>query len=314
MKRRRRTMQITRRLISGREEWLQWRKEDVTASDVGCLYGLKPYKTPLALYAEKIGQLDPEEPDAMAMRRGRLMEGSVAQAFIEEHSGWKITKARHYYRDVKRRLAATPDFHLIDPNGRKGVLQAKTVMPYVFKKHWSDETAPTWITLQTLTEAMLTRSEFGMIAALEVDGFKFQLHCYEVPRHEAAERRIQDSVAMFWEGAAMGRAPKVDHERDGALIAAMYPHHREGSSIDLRGDNQLPELLDEREALKANVALEKARIDAIETELRTKLTDNEIALVNGWRLTLREQHRKAYEIKETSFRVLRAVRDTETGE
>jgi predicted phage-related endonuclease len=307
-------MQIARTLITSREQWLGLRKPDVTASTVGCLFGLSPYTSPLGLYAEKANQIDPDLPDSMALRRGRLMEGAVAQAFIEEHPGWKITKARHYYRDIKRRIGATPDYHLIDPNGRKGVLQAKTVMPYVFKKYWSDETAPVWITLQTLTEATLTRSEFGMIAALEVDGYTFRLHCYEVPRHEAAERRIQDTVAAFWEGVAAGRPPAVDHERDGALIAAMYPHHREGASIDLRGDNQLPELLEEREARKANIALDEARIDAIETELRSKLTDNEIGLVTGWRLTLREQHRKAYEVKPASFRVLRATREQEAAE
>lgn len=306
---RKRTMKIKRFPITGREQWLGLRKPDVTASVAPALFGLSPYLSPAQLFAEKMGQLDPDQPDSIALRRGRLLEGAVAQAFAEEHPGWKITKAQHYYRDVKRRLGATPDYHLIDPDGRKGVLQAKTLMPYVFKKSWTDQTTPTWIALQCLIEAMLTRSDFGMIAALEVDGYKFELHCYEVPRNERAERRIQDAVAKFWDDAAKGIAPAIDYARDGALLAAMYPHHREGSSIDLRGDNELPMLLAEREAIKANVTIDEARIDAIETEIRSKITDHEIALVHGWRLTLREQHRKEFTVKPTSFRVLRAVRE-----
>jgi predicted phage-related endonuclease len=309
--RRTRTQQIARIAITSREQWLELRKHDITASTVGALFGLSPYLSPAQLFAEKTGRLDPDEPDSMALRRGRLLEGAVAEAFLEEHSGWKVTKAHHYYRDIKRRLGATPDYHLIAPDGRKGVLQSKTVAPYVFKKSWTDQTAPTWITLQTLTEAMLTRSDFGMIAALQVDGYKFELSVYEVPRHDAAERRIQDAVAKFWTDAAEGRAPAIDYTRDGALLAAMYPHHREGASIDLRGDNELPELLEEREAIKANVTIDEARIAEIEARLKEKLTDNEIGLVHGWRLTLREQHRKEYTVKPTSFRVLRVVREQE---
>ena len=311
---RRRTMKIARIPITSREQWLALRKEDITASVVGALFGLSPYLTPAQLYAEKTGKLDPDEPDLMALRRGRLLESAVAEAFLEEHPGWKVVKARTYYRDVHRRLGATPDYHLIDPNGRKGVLQAKTVAPYVFKKSWSDETAPTWITLQTLTEALLTRSEFAMIAALQVDGFKFALNVYEVPRHEAAERRIQDAVAKFWDDAEHGKAPAIDYERDGALLAAMYPHHREGASVDLRADNEILGLLEEREKIKADMSNGRTRVDAIETEIRAKITDNEIALVNGWRLTLREQHRKEHTVKATSFRVLRATREQQKDE
>jgi predicted phage-related endonuclease len=306
---RRRTMKIQRFPITSRDQWLALRGNDLTASVIGALYGLSPYLTPAQLFAEKTGRLAPDVPDSMALRRGRLLEGAVAEAFIEEFPHWKISKARHYYRDVNRRLGATPDYHLIAPDGRKGVLQAKTVAPYVFKKSWSEETAPTWITLQTLTEAMLTRSDFGMIAALEVDGFKFALHTYEVPRHEAAERRIQDTVAKFWDDAAHERAPTIDYARDGALIAAMYPHHREGSSIDLRADNEIPGLLFEREMLKANMKSDKDRVDAIETEIETKIADNEIALINGWRVTWREQQRKEYTVKPSSFRVLRVTRE-----
>jgi predicted phage-related endonuclease len=305
----RRTQQIVRIPITSRDQWLAEHNKDVTASTVGALFGLSPYLTPGQLFYQKTGKLDPDEPDSVVLRRGRLLEGAVAQAFLEENPGWKITKAHHYYRDVKRRLGATPDYHLIAPDGRKGVLQTKTVSGFAFKRSWSDETTPVWIALQTLTEAMLTRSDFGMVAALQIDGYKFELNTYTVPRHEPAERRIQDAVEQFWANAERGIAPAIDYARDSALIAAMYPHHREGASIDLRGDNELPMLLAEREALKANVTVDEERIEAIETEIREKLTDNEIGLVTGWRLTLREQHRKSYTVGPASFRVLRATRE-----
>ncbi len=163
-----------------------------------------------------------EEEDSTVLRRGRLLESAVAQAYQEKHPNYKITKANHYYRASALRLGATPDFLLIDDQGRRAALQAKTVAPVTFKRSWTDETAPTWISLQTLTEAMLMRADYGVIAALVVDGFKFDLHEYIVPRHEAAERRIQDGVAKFWEDIAAGRTPEFQ-AADRSLIAVMYP-------------------------------------------------------------------------------------------
>lgn len=307
-------MKIERTLITSREQWLDLRKADITASTISCLFGLNPYTSPSQLFYEKLGRLDAEVPDSTALRRGRLLESAVAEAFAEQHIGWKITKARHYYRDVNRRLGATPDYLVVTPDGQRAILQCKTVNPASFRKWWTDQSCPAWIMLQALTEAMLTKADFGLVAALVVDGYKFELVVYTVPRHEAAERRIQDAVAKFWDDAEHGKAPAIDYERDGALLAAMYPHHREGATIDLRADNAILGLLEEREKLKAGIATNEDKVKAIETEIRAKLTDNEIGLVNGWRLTLREQHRKEHMVKATSFRVLRAVREQQEEE
>jgi predicted phage-related endonuclease len=306
-----RHIKIERFPIMSRDQWLALRAGDVTASVIGALFGLHPYKTPMGLFAEKTGVLREEEQDTVVLRRGRLLESAVAEAYREKHPSYKVTKMRHYYRAPKLRLGATPDFALIDDQGRRAVLQAKTLAPLAFKRAWTDETAPTWISLQCLTEAMMLRADYGVIAALIVDGYRFDLHEYIVPRHDAAERRIQEGVAKFWGDIAAGRTPQFDYTADRSLLAVMYPRHAVGKIVDLRGDNELPGLLDERERLKDEAEEKIDQQRAIETRLMAQMGDAEAAQINGWRITFKQQHRKAYAVDATDYRVLRIARDRE---
>ncbi|MDB5612106.1 MAG: putative conserved phage protein [Bradyrhizobium sp.] len=299
---------IERIAVTDRESWLAERKKDVTASVIGALFGLHPYQTPLGLFLEKTG-FDMPEIDNAVLRRGRLLESAVAQAVAEERPTWKITKATEYLRDPKARIGATPDFYIAgDPRGR-GVLQAKTVAPSVYRKEWTEDSPPFWIVLQNATEMMLADTAWGVIAALVVDPWKLDLHIYEVPRHPAAEKKLRDAVAQFWADVEAGREPKTDHARDGELMSLLYPASAPGKTIDLTGDNFAPTLLDEREKLAQVIKDADARKDEIETELKAKLGDAEAALINGWRLSWKTQHRKAYEVKAASFRVMRASRE-----
>lgn len=303
-------MAIDRIRIESREQWLALRRNDVTASVVGALFGLHPYTSALALYAEKIGLALPE-PEPTVLERGRFLEVAVGAAFAEAHSKWQIAKAEHYLRDGAQRIGATPDFLINTDDGRRGVLQCKTVAPGAFRRYWSDVTPPTWISLQTLTEAMLDEADFGIIAALVIDPYRLKLHEYEVPRHHGAEARIRGAVEKFWRDVEIGAQPKVDYERDRALLGVIYPREKPGKIIDLRGDNRLPQILEAREHLKARISDAEADLETLEAEIIHKLGDAEAAQVNGWKVTLKEQHRKQYTVKPTSFRVLRTAREQE---
>lgn len=295
---------IERHKIKDRETWLALRKPDITASVVAALFGAHPYETALGLYAEKCG-LEMPEPDNAVLRRGRLLEGAVAAAVAEQRPDWEVIKADEYLRDPELRLGATPDFYIEgDPRGL-GVLQAKTVAPSAFKRHWTDG-APFWVALQNATELMLEHeAAFGMVAALVVDPWKLDCHLFDVPRHAGVEARIREAVAKFWDDVAAGREPHPDYGKDADLLAALYPQETPAKTIDLTGDNHLPVLLAEREEIKARIRVDEARCKEIETEVKFKMGDAEIATLDGFAITFRTQHRKGYEVKPTSFRALR---------
>jgi predicted phage-related endonuclease len=292
--------------ITSREQWLQLRKHDVTASVIGALFGLHPFTTPLALFHEKSGLEMPEETN-VRMRRGTRLERAVAEEVQERRPDWKISPAGVYLRDPALRLGATPDFIIEgDPRG-VGVLQTKVSTLKAFKKGWlrGDEVVPPfWISMQTLVEMMLYGASWGAAAVYIDDPWNDDCYICEIARHTEAEARIREAVEKFWLDVEFGVEPQVDYARDGELIAALHPTEIAGKTLDLSGDNYLPEILAERARLKDQITVAQERVIEIDNEIKTKVGDAEIATLSDWTISLRQQHRKAFEVKATSFRRL----------
>jgi predicted phage-related endonuclease len=298
-------MIVERRPIIDREQWLAWRRQDVTASAVAALFGAHPYLSALKLYLEKCGIEFPENDNAV-FRRGRRMEPGVAIAVAEERPEWTIRPAREYLRAPELRLGASPDFYIDgDPRGL-GVLQAKSAAPSVYDREWGDG-PPFWITLQTLAECILSDAAFGVAAALRVDAYDMDCAIHEIPRHRGAETRILAAVAQFWDDIEHGREPDPDYGKDAELIKIIAPREAAlDKAIDLSGNNELPELLAERALLMARQRQDDARCKEIETEIKFLMRD--AAIVSGlpeWRITWKTEPRKGYTVAPSEPRVLR---------
>jgi predicted phage-related endonuclease len=308
-------MPIERIEITSREQWLNLRKRDITASRVGALFGLHPYVTAARLYYEQAGIDFPETEESAVMRRGRLLEGAVALAVEDERPHWNIIKGRYYYRDPELRLGATPDFLIEgDPRGL-AVLQTKTAAPNVFEKQWNNgKEIPFWITLQTLTECMLTGAAFGVVAPMRVDPFNLLCPILEIPRHEASEQRIRSAVKQFWRDVDEGNEPTIDYGRDKELISVLTPREIKQKLVDLSGDNELPVLLAQHSQLKAWIKAYGERCEAIESEVRWKMKDAErVTGLDDWSITYKTQHRSEYSVPEKDIRVLR-IHDRRKGD
>jgi predicted phage-related endonuclease len=298
-------MTVERRTITGRDEWLQWRKQDVTASRVGALFGVHPYETALRLYAEKRGVEFPDA-DNKTMRRGRWLEPAVATAVEEERPDWKLRAPRVYLRDPDLRLGCTPDYFIDgDPRGL-GVLQCKTVAPSVYAREWlGGSEIPFWIVLQTLTECMLADAAFGVVAALLVDPHNMDVAILEVPRHADSELKILVAVRNFWRNVADGIEPDPDFARDAAVIKLLRPRETPGKAIDFSRHNELPAMLAERAELLKKMGAAEDRCDEIEAEVKHLMGDAESA--NGlpdWRITYKVQERAGYTVQPKKPRVL----------
>jgi predicted phage-related endonuclease len=300
-------MRIERIPITSREQLFnELRPRNVGASVVGALFGAHPYVSALKLYLMHSG-VEFDEADNRVFRRGRLMEPAVALAVAEDRPNWRIEKANSYYRDPDLRLGATPDFFIHgDPRGL-GTLQTKTAAPGVYQRDWEGgATVPFWVQLQALTEAMLTDAAFAAVAVLQVDAFDMALSIVEVPRHPAAEQRIRDAVAKFWDDVAAGREPEPDYGKDAELLKMIAPREIAGTTVDLSGDNELPALLDQREEIMAAMKGYEARKDEIETMLRFKMRDAESVVgLPDWNITWKTTHRAEYVMKAKDIRTLR---------
>jgi len=297
---------IERRPITNRNEWLEWRRQDVTASNVAALFGnVHPYCTALRLYAEKRGT-EFSDQDNKVMRRGRWLEPAVAKAVEELRPEWKLEAPNVYLRDPDSRLGCTPDFYIHDPERGLGVLQCKTVAPSVYARDWlGGSEIPFWIVLQTLTECMLADASFGAVAALLVDAHNMDCVILEVPRHADSELKILVAVRNFWRNVADGIEPDPDFARDAEVVKLLTPRETPGKQIDFSGHNELPAMLAERAELLKTMGAAEDRCDEIETEVKHLMGDAELA--NGlpdWRITYKTQKRAGYTVPPKEPRVL----------
>jgi len=298
-------MLTRRRKITTREEWLEWRKHDVTASRVGALFGCHPYETALRLSVEKRG-VEFENISNEAMQRGEDLEPVIGKRVGRLRPDWIIEPANMYLDYPEIRLGATPDFYIHgDPRGL-GVLQAKTVAPSVFHRDWNEgREVPFWIVLQTLTEAMLVDATFAVVAPMVVDS-RLECHIIEVRRNPGAELKIIRAVKDFWNDVAEGNEPAPDFSRDAEVIRALSPRSREGSVADFAGNNEIPELCARYEALGEGIRGLETRRETIATELKFKMGDAETSAgVADWLITYKTGERKAYSVPAKTLRTLR---------
>jgi predicted phage-related endonuclease len=296
---------IERYKVHSRDEWLALRSVDLTASDVGAAVGLDPYKSPLALYAEKTGLLLPQA-DNNAMRRGRWLEAAVLSAIREEHPDWEVRPAGIYLRDAELRLGATPD--AIAQTDEPGLtnIQCKVVNRPGYERDWVNG-PPLNYQLQTLTEGMLLDAHRSLVAALVIDTYTAELYLHPVPRHEAAEARVKEIATAFWSRVAAGTPPPADYQRDAETIAALHPRSEPETVVDLTGDNHIRELLHDRAILKDGISGSEKMVEAIDTEIKAKIGDAERATLPGWKLSWKTEDRAAYTVKASTRRVLRVT-------
>ena len=240
-------MPAERRAVSNREEWLKWRKADVTGSAAAALLGAHEHVSPLQLYLEKSG-VSRDTHDNPAMRRGRLLESVALEVIREMHPGWNVRPANEYLRDPVHRLGATPDFYADIPEG-DAVIEAKSVEPGVFRRTWlaADGVTiepPLHAAIQVLLAKHLAGADVAYLAVLRV-GHGVELDLVEVPDTPGLIDRLQAAADAFWQAVERQEPPPPDYTRDAELVLSRYRTVTEGSTIDLSGNNRLPAMLEE---------------------------------------------------------------------
>ena len=304
-------------LSDHREQWLAERRAFVNASEVATICGEASYGSLAELYAEKKG-LRPPRVDSAMLRRGRWGEAAVFEALAETYPEWDIRRAKIHVRDTERRLACTPDgFATAPTRDGIGVVQAKVISRAIFRDRWLDEpenglqgsvTSPPAMRLQVLTEMMLNDTKWGVLAVLINGEYDWTFRLIDIERDPVAEDRICYHTAKFFKDhldpAIM---PAFEPQRDEALIRALYRQDN-GAEIDLSGDNRALAAVDELIETQAACKRMQKQERALKAELCAKLGNASAGrLADGRRLSWRMQHRKAYSVAATDYRVFRVL-------
>ena len=180
------------------------RRYNITATDVATLFGLNPYESPASLLEKK---LNPQPIVSNHLRRGKLKEPSVIEAFnldvglvAVRHEGGTLTLPGH-------RIAATPDAYLL---GSKTVVECKSVTSKNFDKWYTN--IPTQYHLQVMMQMLVVGSEEGFIGALEEgDPYEceYRFIAWKMRADEQIFTMIKEEVYRFWEHVDAGTLFRV---------------------------------------------------------------------------------------------------------
>lgn len=296
-------------------EWLEARKSDITSTEIAALFGLHPYKSRLALYYEKTGELESDFEDNDLTKWGRRFQIPVAMGICEDN-GWEgFDLTGYYFRDEKCKTGASLDVKAVCPKRGTGVMEVKIAESFSEDMGWTKTSAPTHYEFQLqsqMNEAAKNGTPFdwGVIATL---GRRQYTRLY-MREYDPELGAIMDNEAeVFWESVRTRTPPKPDYTVDLKLIERFIKNIRSGDIINLSNDNRACTLVDEYYILreeKRNLQRQADKIgesmEAIQAELLEKIGRNEKAKIGEFIINTKEiivEDKVVYGHKRRSFTV-----------
>ncbi len=207
-----------------RTEWHALRRQGIGGSDVAVIAGLNPWKSPVGLYFEKLGEYR-EEVDSEAAAWGLKLEEVVAQEFKgriqEEIPGAKVWRKNAVLQHPEHEcMIANIDRRIIVPEGENGILEVKTTSEYM-RDAWDRDEVPDMYYLQLQHYLAVTGCLWGYFAVL-IGGNKYRQ--FRIERDEEIIEQIVRLEKNFWRLVETGTPPEpdgTDATRD--LLKALYP-------------------------------------------------------------------------------------------
>jgi putative phage-type endonuclease len=204
---------------SSEQEWLEARRQGITASEIPVIMGLSPYSSPYALYHRKLGVL-PEQDDNDAMALGRYLEQYVADRFESLHPQFRLdAQARwslYAHRDRPWQMAS-PDRILweADPDEDEpiplAVLEAKTDASYDGWGEDGTDQIPVHYRCQVLWQMDVLGVTTGYVACLFLHSRKIRVYELTLDSDAEADLKImRDTASCFLQQIKDGDEPDVD--------------------------------------------------------------------------------------------------------
>ena len=300
------------RPIDNRDEWLDWRQDDLGASVGACLFGadVHPYTTAYQQWAIKSGLKKPSPIDAKLARRGRYVEKIGPELIREERPNWIIKPSTLYYRDPELRIGATPDLEAWREEDGPGLIDVKSVGYQTFRK-WRDRDTgdielPVWMAIQVNIQVAMTEgAAWGAVAAITIGDGGLDIEILDVPILPGLYKNFRELAQDFWRRVEEKDPYPIEWGRDAGTILDMY-RDDDASIVDLRDDDALDDILAQREGYKQiereGAEAEKSRrlLDAM---IINKLGNAAVArtrygLVKAPTVRVKEAIRKAYSFRK----------------
>jgi putative phage-type endonuclease len=289
-----------------RESWLAARNLGIGASESAALFGLSPWISPFALWAEKTGLAPREDSSSEAMRWGLLLEAPIAEAYRQDSGRQLWTPPSPFCVAVDRDLEvlrATPDRWIIEAEGHdgRGVLEIKNVDGS--KASAWDDGPPIHVQVQVQHQLAVTGFRWAAVAAL-IGGNR--LRTWDVERNDDFIAELRVKVAEFWARVTSKQAPDVDgSESTARALKALHP---KDNGVEVALPEDASTWWAQFEQAKDDEKDAKERKVAAENKLRAAMADNTFGLLpDGRRISARttEVAARTQVVDAYTFRALR---------
>ncbi len=263
----------------------------IGGSDIAAVLGLSRFKTPLQLWAEKTGQIIPEDISGkMQVRLGNKLEATVCDLFTEE-TGKKVARVNEALVHPKYPyLRGLIDRRVV---GEKAILEAKTTSPWN-SRAWEGESMPQDYILQTMFYMELAGAERGYLACL-IGNQEFVYKVIE--RDDKLQKEIIAKAVDFWTRYIEPKVmPTMITSRDAETLYGLYPLGDEGEAIEL--DDTANALVDTLLAHQEDYKALDNQIEKVKNDLRVLLKDHTSGVTDKWKITWTNQETNRIDLKK----------------
>lgn len=264
------------RLDPGSPEWFEARASRLGGSEVAAVLGLSPWMSRFSLWHRKKGLTAPE-PDNATMRRGRLLEATVAAWFAEEHPECRVRRTGTWVNRARPWQLATPDRLLAAATGR-ALLEIKTAAD---SNEWGEpgtDEVPVYYRAQVMWQLDtlgLSRAHVAVLTALDFREYVVEWNRAEAELLRSAGREFLDTVE---------RDERPDIDAHGATYWVVRELHPDINDVEVEIEPALAERY--RRAVAEHKAAEQFKQQAT-AEVLDALGAGRRAVVAGESIAIR---------------------------
>ncbi len=264
-----------------RDDWLAMRRRGIGGSDIAAICGLSPWRSPMAVYLDKIGELK-EEEESERMYFGKILEDVIAKEF-SKRTGLKVRRVNAILQHPKYQWAlANIDRKIVGGNiaNGPGVLEVKNTSEWN-KGEWDRDKLPDYYYLQFQWYLGVTGWTWGYFATL-IGGQQLYISPEPIRRDEEVINYLFKIAGEFWRMVINKTPPAIDGTQASTeVLNALYPEGTENEVLILDHDLETPELLKQHDILKANIDQVEAEFEAVKNKLKNKLGEHVLAEFHG---------------------------------
>lgn len=255
-----------------RATWLEFRRKGIGGSDAAAIAGLNKWKSPVAVWLEKTGQIEPEEAGEAALW-GQKLEDVVARHFAEV-TGLKVQRRNAILQHPDHLfMLANLDRVIVDKENGWGVLEIKTTSAYR-KDAWEDDRVPDEYMLQVQHYLAVCGYQYAYIAVL-IGGQTYK-HQY-IPRDEEIISYLIQIESDFWKLVESGTPPEMDgSEASSEVLGLLYPESN-GCKVQLPLNAEA--LIEEFEEAQSQETIWAEKKNLATNKLKELLGENEIGII-----------------------------------